>query len=435
MRGVTDMKQKKLVLFLTAAIMIFLLFGCSERKENKETYDLAVLYSQRHNFVEAYKLFVSLGNFKDSFARAERIKRDVYKEAVSYGITQKAVDILELLGDYEDALVLVEEIKTELAENDMMRLEQEKIKVKYEEAIEYYSAGLIDDALESFNSLPETYQNVDNYIKTISAIMDYRSGNWIQAAQKFDELNQLMPISGREYREYISPVLESFISIDYETNYAELLGYALHAYYSEQNRLGNDITLLPDFPYLPHSERGGLFIDPTELGFETDFILIESWSDLRQSRLEKAIEERGFEDYYRRTDASLSPVEVTGTGIYIYQNKNSPSHFYPYGLSYRVDPFSFAETPEDVRYIIHVSTDSYETGKYSNGLSAYTTTAEIVIKDTVTGEILFSESYHAAPPVTLTVNDSPYGRINEQVVVSDICTALEQLVTVYASQD
>ena len=427
------MKLKRLVLFLTAAIMIFLLFGCSEHKENKETYDLAILFTQRRQYLEAYKRFVSLGDYKDSFSRAERIKPELYKQAVTGGITtQSDVEALELLGDYEDALVLLEEAKTRLAENEIMRLEQAKNREKYEEAIEYYSAGLIDDALESFSLLPETYQDAENYIKTISAIMDYRSGNWIQAAQKFDELNQLIPVSGRDYWKYISPVLELFFGVEGETNYAELLGFSLYAYYSEQNRLKNDITLLPDFPYLPYlASFGQVLIDPSEFGFNSGSIIITRWSDLRHNKLVKEIEERGLEYYYRRTDASVSPVEVTGTGIYFYKNNNSLPL---YGLKDMVDPFDYAETPEDVRYIIHVSSDTHETGKYENGQSAYTTTAEIIVKDTVTGEILFSESYIGAPPFMLTSNNSPIGRIDEQVVLSDILPVLKLLVTVYASQ-
>ena len=114
------------------------------------------------------------------------------------------------------------------------------------------------------------------------------------------------------------------------------------------------------------------------------------------SRCNESIKARGLEDYYTRQDTSISPVAVTGNGVYIQDSLSD------YAICRNLYPNQIASSPETVRYVINRSESYIYRFTYDNGTKGYATNNRVVIKDVATGKIFFSKTYTSEPATYIT---------------------------------
>jgi hypothetical protein len=162
----------------------------------------------------------------------------------------------------------------------------------------------------------------------------------------------------------------------------------------------------------------------------------------------RSITDYGIREYYSKADSAISPVTVTGVGIYIFDetdiiqfdtfgNAGISNHIFAF-----LPPSCFAESAEDVRYLINITNESYQYyGTYNDSTKGYSATALVSLKDTDTGSVLFSEYYTVTPPDSMSVfgNNSSdtyatvgFGYIHEKLIL-DIKPILETLLPVLAT--
>jgi len=203
-------------------------------------------------------------------------------------------------------------------------------------------------------------------------------------------------------------------------NYNYLVEPALFHYYYEQTLNGNNIAALATLPYKP--------------GLNQPSYMSGLYAQLKQS-LESILEEQGLKEYFYVTDASVSPVEVTGDKLYIIQESEKDEfgehrHMY-WGFQNNIAPCCMADKPEDIRYVLKFYESYTHTLDYNNNTKGYTTHITATVKDVVTGGILYSFKASAPPPQQVTgygAGSYTYGKLqNTEGFITDILNALESL--------
>lgn len=121
---------------------------------------------------------------------------------INNGNYEKAIEILERLGDYKDSIDLVQNAQ-ELEKQKKIEREKEKIEKQYNAATELFNEGDFEDAIELFSQIPD-YKDSNAYIEKAKklklqkeadeslydkAYESYESGDYIMAIQKFSQLN------------------------------------------------------------------------------------------------------------------------------------------------------------------------------------------------------------------------------------------------------
>ena len=198
-------------------------------------------------------------------------------------------------------------------------------------------------------------------------------------------------------------------------------------YFEEQADLGNDTGTLPEYAYVP-----------------SDFILNNTWGDYyrllysnRADKLKTEIRMRGISDYYSSGDNSVSPVELTGNGMflnYIVAPRGEARTPYFYDQIYEdlftsVPAHFIANKPEHVRYLLLINEYYEYFGRYDNGTSGYKAIVKVMFKDTASGEILLAKTYEFDPPsrTTATARDT-YASPSLNRIVSDFRELIESAV-------
>lgn len=444
--GENPVKSKRIAsVLLAATLMIGLLTGCSE---NNSTYKKAtgLLHgwsSEGHE--EALSLFVSLGEYMDAPELAEEARSKLYDYAKKEMSSRSniAAGTFEKLGDYKDSAELL-------------------LLIEYRTAVTQYHNGNFDKAMESFEGVPSGYQDRDIYVETINALVDYQAEAWLDAARKFDLLYQqltailtndrndfeerfvsytsniITPLLGKlgfhgnnntnwlyhlSSLQYVSAPVWSTSSKDKVESihllYKDLTFDCLYHYWNEQYMLGNDITALSNFPFNP---------DHKDFIIEKEYI--DEWRDRRRKEVEKLIQEQHLWAYIR-ADSSISPVAVTGIGLYISNIVEPKWILNIYRWMPESQLFLFADRPENARYSLMTITSHSLYGTYDNGTKGYSTTVEVLIKDVSTGGMLFRNSYTADPPHTAPrTNTDTYAEYDFSRALEDTFSVLEQLYPV-----
>jgi len=198
-------------------------------------------------------------------------------------------------------------------------------------------------------------------------------------------------------------------------------------YFEEQADLGNDTGTLPDYAYVP-----------------SGFILNNTWGDYyrllysnRAEKLKTEIRMLGISDYYSSGDNSVSPVELTGNGMflnYIVAPRGEARTPYFYDQIYEdlftsVPAHFIANKPEHVRYLLLINEYYEYFGRYDNGTSGYKAIVKVMFKDTASGEILLAKTYEFDPPsrTTATARDT-YASPSLNRIVSDFRELIESAV-------
>jgi hypothetical protein len=131
-----------------------------------------------------------------------------------------------------------------------------------------------------------------------------------------------------------------------------------------------------------------------------------------------------LEDYYAQTTAGKAPIEITGNELYIV-----PFTYADTGLAVGTDDMSseiftfsstvgtplymhYASKPEEARYLINYSGTASRYCTYTfDGLTAttigYSVDITLYLKDCKTGEILYTQSFSADPPLQINVSRIP----------------------------
>ena len=347
----------------------------------------------------------------------------------------------------------------------------------YENAISAFGAGDFNEALTMFNSLPKQYKDVDLFSRTSSAVIEYKSGSWLNAVRSFEslsiQLNEIFDNQKKYPNEYLVKLvgdlliplgrafntssdqsipfemvfslgwvnsymnkMKSFVedpakysSFRYinkraqESNlYGDLYYESLFRFYEEQTQLGYDIAELPEYPFKRVSAK------------EIDFLDI--LYNRRMEKLTENIKEFKLENYYAKTDNSVSPVEVTGTGIYVNTTKARETRRNCLKIISFFPPSCLADAPENVRYVLIFTEEYSYYGTYTDGTEGYVTTINAVLKDTATGKIIYRNRFTSNPPDSVYIQFNPdnvYGnwdRIGNDFI-PDILPALEKIFTIY----
>ena len=179
---------------------------------------------------------------------------------------------------------------------------------------------------------------------------------------------------------------EKYLSISDFLDSYYLFEKNMYAYYDRQYQLGNkDLYALP---FVPMTETKAEYYEGI-------------WREKRLNSIRGSAKIiAGAADYYAKTDNSVSVIKITGTGIYIDGQTEAK-----YGLADFIDQvnceipvFFIADSLEKVRYLMNFTVSSKYYGIYDDDTLGFETTLTVIIKDTVTGEILFIKSYTAVPP-------------------------------------
>ena len=317
-------------------------------------------------------------------------------------------------GNYEQAIIVF----SELGEHEDA---QAKIEVcTYKQALLVYNNMDFESALALLMTLPDGYEDTKLYIDSISAIDDLVSENWLEAAEKFGLLHIQKDEFAYNHNSLMNPLAQEVrdrFGIQYElqtTQFYGLQDVCILLYYEEQMRLQNDITQLSEYPY-----------DPSKFAFQSTLC------DRRIQKLKASIDEQGLREYYNNSNNSVSPVNVTGNGLYTYFN--SPQNMHHIAKTYmehqKIAPWCLADSPEDVRYVLTVIDTYSYFGTYDNGTKGYSTSTQLTLRDTFTGEYLFYQAYRSDPPRTTARTDKDtYGSIS----LSDII--MEEILPILAAK-
>jgi len=321
--------------------------------------------------------------------------------------------------------------------SDSTESADQQLTAKYENAVEKYYEGQYSDAMELFETLPGDYKLTEIYLESISSIAEIDNGNWISAALLLYNLQQQcdeIPYDRELYQELFKL---QFSLTERGTPGIDIVAYCIYKYYEEQIMLGNNITDLPDHPYRPHTDSNhyGLTINIDGVDIDVSFSL---WCNMRVWNIKKQIKEQGLEyffdakqSYSTNQGAGISPVTITGSGIYIVDNMTKSDSYTNRGFS--IDPFCYADTPETVRYILSLWDEYRYYGTYNNGTKGYTTVLFVTLTDVYDGEVLFARLYSAHPPSETSMNiySDTYGKLDSSEITSDIKHALSEILIHY----
>ena len=368
-------------------------------------------------------------------------------------------------------------------------------KKPWDDALAAMKSGDTDAALILFETLPDSYREKELYITSIDAIYAYNREDWLDAVTLFDrlcfEMAYDLDMKRSDYTEKQEQVLfetlfwplcrqfnisqqfsisqqhvitrenntSDIINIsdetiktilNYDTTspfrttnpcinglvalYGDLFQDSLFHYYNEQIRFGNDILNLSEYPY--KNVYWGKSFRPK---LTWDFLY-----NIRIDNLEKSITEQGLDEYFSKTDGSISPVDINSNLLYINRSNSPANTEYRQGSSWYkilwsyIPPFYLAEHPEEVRYVLNLSESHTYYGTYNNGSIGYSTETLVTIKDTKTGELLFSTYYSQEPlnsfevPETATISTEIYGSSDfRKEIEDDILPVLERIIPIY----
>jgi hypothetical protein len=137
-------------------------------------------------------------------------------------------------------------------------------------------------------------------------------------------------------------------------------------------------------------------------------------------------------EYYKSTDTSVSPVELTGEKLFIVTGGAPRNTSWYQKILRAVPPFFLAEKPQEIRYVLNFSESYSKYGTYTDGTAGYSISTQVTIKDTSDGSILFSKTYTELPPENTTLLGDVYGvRDFTEDLHADILPELEKIFPIY----
>ena len=334
------------------------MFESIREYKNSENYIWEIIYTQARNIMQAnpdkaVEMFYIIKDYRDS---EELINGLLYNKASDYMRNE----------EYLEAVEILKEIKEYKNTNELLDLCNKNI--KYDQAIAYFNHAKFDLAYTLFQELTG-FLDSSIYLTYIEAGKDAEAKKYGEAAKKYLSILDFLDSSGL-YEKYI------------------------YIYYDEQYQLGNkDLFNLAVLPF-----------DENTAKFENE------WRAKRIKDLKNAIKDNEIlTEYYDKAEAGTALIGVTGTGIYVNDNFND------YGVKDLISRitedlplFFLADSPEKVRYVMSFKGSAKFYAPYEDATLGYETSITVIIKDTVTGQIIFSEIYNSLPPLYTTIIGDVY---------------------------
>ena len=381
-------------------------YDSSEKKQeagNEKFYVSAVGLYNSEKYQESKDIFESIKNYKDS---DNYIAGIIYIQALDIinNDPDTAVDMLisirnyqgtgELADDilinkalsymqekyYEKAIYILERIEVPETTGHQSSAELFELcnkNIKYNQAVDDFNRDKLDSSYSAFVGLGDFSEGAD-YVKYLDAKKDAEAQKYGEAAEKFLSLSEFIHKNDLD-----------------ESAYEE----CLYLYYDQQFQLGNkDLSKLSLMP----------LDDKIKSAYENE------WRIKRRNSLWKTINnDDDLNIYYYKTDTSKNIIDVTGTGIYLNIGMAKYGAELLAGKIFKDVPvFFLADSPEKVRYIVNFDCTAKFYAPYDDGTLGYQTTSTIIIKDTITGQILFSKSYSVDPPYQTKIIGDVYPSFN-----------------------
>jgi tetratricopeptide (TPR) repeat protein len=269
------------------------------------------------------------------------------------------------------------------------------------EAIKLFSDGKFDEAHEIFESLIYIGEsNSSSQLRDYFILSElYDSGDYIGFFKAYER-------GLAAYRENHSSYGTPVVYFNLRAKYLE----SAYIFYDEQARLGHNVANLQEFAF------------PGDLSKDE----IANLSNRRSREIRAQVLLKDF------SEPSVSPFEVTGNGLYIV-NTNHP--FYNVAAGY-FNPFWIAAAPEDIRYCLQLTEEHEIIGYYDTiAATAFSISAEFLIWDTVTGEVVYNRQYRKSSPAIITHASQAHVSLDYQAIFDDEMTAIfESLIFPTANQ-
>ena len=381
-------------------------------------------YQVENAYQEALDALDALGDYEDAPELADRAREYFYASG-TWRINPSAKEYQS--NTYETAKALLERIPDYKDTSDWLVLN---------EAINLACNGDLDKAAELVNALPESFD--DNFYKTaVFLFYDIKAGNWTSAIDGYELIEEYIANAneisglGNAYviakncfskimysAENTSPEITAFFDTPFTGGFVERLFYR---YYSEQMRLGNDITKLDFHPFV-QSGDGTCSVDAA---FGTVDVSALFW-DISHS-LEASLTENDLLTYYATDRAPVTSLKITKDKICVIETSNHDEDIRVStpDFSCYFSLLSLAQSADEVRYLCRIYDDYTQTYIKSSGGFLYSIESTVKIFDLTTGELLLECKYHKNQKPSKTTSDF------DEVWNNTVIPVLSEIVEVY----
>jgi hypothetical protein len=284
--------------------------------------------------------------------------------------------------------------------------------------------------------------SIDIYIAAITAFNLYIKQDWFNAAQAISDINNVLKVDFSQsngsraatantrvrksteelvensdwlvFRSSFSDNIDSdnvdSDDVDSEAQYQPpffvLLYNNCHYNYFEQQRQ-NNITGQVEFPRFNQASNAIQIHKEMRTEFVSENI---NWADFRT-------EQEGLTPTLLFIDQSEISSQMNPKSNYVFEI----GRFIP--LNY------FAQTPQEVRYVLSFEESHKFFATYNNNTKGYSTTVRAELRDWATGEVLLSKEYTTNPPQSVSVNvgSDTYAGVRYFEIRNDFKPVLETL--------
>jgi len=404
-------------------------------------------------YKESSEAFAALGNFSDSAAKSQenlyQYASALHGESTSSDIIEKgtiAAETFESLGSYKDSASIAVQIREEIHETEYQNLvsdfENQMKSLRVGQAKSFFAKNL--NSFESYTG----YKDAADYAAACAEQLTFFEGRALLLAGSYSEaLEKLETVDMYDcdilrdylyamikYEEDDKPVsvehavqciLKSLEAGSSRTGYNstdDINNLTIESYSSDADILAliKEVSILNNLIYDYWNTQADAGLNPENLetlpaSQENRNLFGFSIRSDRKSSLSATLNTQKLQDYYASSGTGKSPVEVTGDGIYVNCLRNSKSGYgYDIGIDDVIPLFANADKPENIRYLLlttvshsyHADWEYVSNGKYAG--TTYHTTVTVVLKDCVTGKILYKKSQKTQVPDNFRMSGTAY---------------------------
>ena len=400
-----------------------------EEAQNALHYAEAEALFDEGKYEEAAIAFEALGDYKDASDQAAVVRERILEVNYSASI-EGYQNCLEIELYLKDAAQIFERYNEEFLSYGDYRDSQEKAAEcgKYQlyfEGRDLYRDGKYEQALAKLEATDVL--DADALCAFISAAILLDNGDTVEAleiaADCADKAYTTLAIDEDGYIQQQYPDILSVVNSGaqiYISKYSAQMD--IFAGFIENSSLGFAHTLQEYW-----SEQVDKGINPAKLEnlpvtYALDRMVYMSYgnslSNIRRNNMQKIVTDQGLDTYY---DKANSPVDITGYGLYVHAAANEDSgrtysgnFFNSYILNQIGSDYFVADKPENARYLAYTTVShtwdaSWEfvnSGGYAG--ESYHTSVRVVIKDCLTGKILFDDTQTTNVPKGFTMKNFVY---------------------------
>jgi len=352
----SDTKAVIITIVICCSVMVLMAFGVTACDRDASNYDRGKEFFNSGRYDEAYAIFEKLGDYEDS------------------GRFLLVIDILLRPGSNSHSI-------------------EERYNHNRDSFLALYALNdLTESRRHTFNFAERMFQDSNSASSEVIWLEEVKDAylrikEWGEyyisdkAAERIEEIDAVFMrrIESERQTEEIAEEIQRIEN--------------LYIYWAEEVDRGNNPIRLANNPL------------DYEI-FATDGIdnLYAAWQGRRIDSMKAIVEGWNIYDFFQSNDPSTgASATITGNGLW-FLNNDSFMYLFPV--------FFIADKPENARYLLyHASSTTSFYGNYTDGKSGYSETAEIVLEDRVTGEIIFQEVYTANPPEVKSHDNDVYAHV------------------------